>query len=837
MEENEDKKPEGVEPEVPEGTEEKPVEGEGEQPKEKGGKLDAIKGKAKAVKDKAKEKAKVVKQKTGEFMGVKRNRIIVLACSGAAIVALVVGLSVGLTQCHSNGGDNTSSSNSNSESKGGEGGSSSAHTHEYGTSWKSDATQHWHECACGDKKDAANHNFGSEMEIITPANETTAGKKAYKCSVCSYLKDEVAYTPYISEANFADAFKFSGDKYTATVALDAEGGEWQKTIKNGNTIHLASSRGDSQERYFTKEGSGDAAKYYYFAKNDSGTWIRYEDASKNYETLASFDANRSAFDSKLTYSGLAFGKEKLGYTGSYVNNQGTTVRVELYFDNGKITNGTKSYGEKSYTYTFSSDAAAIALPTYEAHVHQFGTAWETKKKATSSEKGIKAHKCSLCGAYDEATQKEYDPFIADTKWASALKVDSDFKLRKDSYYHYTPIHENTHEVTVQIRNGDHLKVTNDKYSYGDGFYYGGSVNWYNKIDNDDPVYGFECMKYTYDETSAQWSAVGNYQVEWVEYYGVIDWTSFAFADFTFDESEECYKKSVRTEGNQLTETESLYFDSGKLIKRVHTNKYDFGETKTEVYEIEYTTESLPLPGVGNHHTHEWPASYSSDSLYHWHECSCGAKKDKAAHDLGEYQVTKAATKTASGTKSAACSTCSGGSGEREYNPYMDGFDWSTIFNQYFAPYRMTMTTVDTNGARVTEKAFDGVTYKVSTWSTADAAGEGAKQNEDTHYYLSGYVISVDGGQWVKSTDPELNWSSHQMSDFYIYGNGDKNSKDKFDLVENGSDVHYARKDGVVDLYFDKGRIVKLHDASDSTTIVVEYDDIYEIGLPEIGSAV
>ena len=31
------------------------------------------------------------------------------------------------------------------------------HTHSYSTAWSFDATQHWHECSCGDKSDVANH--------------------------------------------------------------------------------------------------------------------------------------------------------------------------------------------------------------------------------------------------------------------------------------------------------------------------------------------------------------------------------------------------------------------------------------------------------------------------------------------------------------------------------------------------------------------------------------------------------------------------------------------------------------------------------------------------------
>ncbi|MDR0301503.1 MAG: DUF1566 domain-containing protein [Treponema sp.] len=44
-----------------------------------------------------------------------------------------------------------------------------SHTHNFGTAWKSNATQHWHECSCGEKSDTANHTF-----------------EAGECTVCEY---------------------------------------------------------------------------------------------------------------------------------------------------------------------------------------------------------------------------------------------------------------------------------------------------------------------------------------------------------------------------------------------------------------------------------------------------------------------------------------------------------------------------------------------------------------------------------------------------------------------------------------------------------------------------
>ena len=59
------------------------------------------------------------------------------------------------------------------------------HTHSYGSEWKNDADNHWHECSCGDKKDTAVHTAG-EWIIDTPAAAETDGTKHKECTVCGY---------------------------------------------------------------------------------------------------------------------------------------------------------------------------------------------------------------------------------------------------------------------------------------------------------------------------------------------------------------------------------------------------------------------------------------------------------------------------------------------------------------------------------------------------------------------------------------------------------------------------------------------------------------------------
>ena len=59
----------------------------------------------------------------------------------------------------------------------------STHTHSYGTEWKYDGTNHWHECECGDKANIAAHS-ASEWIVDTAATETADGTKHKECTVC-----------------------------------------------------------------------------------------------------------------------------------------------------------------------------------------------------------------------------------------------------------------------------------------------------------------------------------------------------------------------------------------------------------------------------------------------------------------------------------------------------------------------------------------------------------------------------------------------------------------------------------------------------------------------------
>ena len=63
------------------------------------------------------------------------------------------------------------------------------HTHSYGSEWKYDPDNHWHECSCGDKADKAVHDF--KWVVDKEATATQKGSKHEECRVCGYKKAAV----------------------------------------------------------------------------------------------------------------------------------------------------------------------------------------------------------------------------------------------------------------------------------------------------------------------------------------------------------------------------------------------------------------------------------------------------------------------------------------------------------------------------------------------------------------------------------------------------------------------------------------------------------------------
>lgn len=89
-----------------------------------------------------------------------------------------------------------------------------SHTHSYGTDWKYDDTNHWHECDCGEKSDLSAHSFVEKIDKA--ATKTQSGLKHEECKICGFKKDAVII-PVIAEDTTKDQnTKPSEEKTTDT---------------------------------------------------------------------------------------------------------------------------------------------------------------------------------------------------------------------------------------------------------------------------------------------------------------------------------------------------------------------------------------------------------------------------------------------------------------------------------------------------------------------------------------------------------------------------------------------------------------------------------------------
>ncbi len=142
-----------------------------------------------------------------------------------------------------------------------------------------------------------------------------------------------------------------------------------------------------------------------------------------------------------------------------------------------------------------------------------------------------------------------------------------------------------------------------------------------------------------DKTSVILAATG---------HSVSDWKS----DHT-DHWKECTvvgcgviiedSKAVHTAGEWIIDTPATATTSGSKHKECTVCGYTM------------TTETIPATG-GGEHTHSYGSDWKYDADNHWHECSCGDKADKAAHDF-KWVVDKEATATQKGSKHEECKVC------------------------------------------------------------------------------------------------------------------------------------------------------------------------------------
>ena len=422
------------------------------------------------------------------------------------------------------------------------------HTHSYGSDWKYNADNHWHECSCGDKADKAAHDF--KWVVDKEATATQKGSKHEECRVCGYKKAPVT---------------------TYSLTTQVNGGHG--TISASKT---GLTEGSTETVIFTPD---DGYEIDIVTVNGVAT-----DILSNILNVT-MDANKTVI---VTYKAIP-------HTHTYDQEiqKPETLKSAADCTNDAVYFKSCSCGEISTTETFTAAGT------------QLGHAWASD---WSNDTDNHWKECSRCHEKkDEAAHDYGSDNICDT-----------------CGYDKTVPH--THNLTlVPAKAPTCTEKGNAAYYTCDG-----CDKWF-----EDATGASEIT----DKTSVILAATG---------HSVSDWKS----DNT-NHWKECTvvgcgviiedSKAAHTAGEWIIDTPATATTSGSKHKECTVCGYMMA------------TETIPATG-GGEHTHSYGSEWKNDADNHWHECSCGDKTDKAAHDF-KWVVDKEATATQKGSKHEECKVC------------------------------------------------------------------------------------------------------------------------------------------------------------------------------------
>ncbi|MGN0667387.1 MAG: DUF4214 domain-containing protein [Huintestinicola sp.] len=93
-------------------------------------------------------------------------------------------------------------------------------------------------------------------------------------------------------------------------------------------------------------------------------------------------------------------------------------------------------------------------------------------------------------------------------------------------------------------------------------------------------------------------------------------------------------------------------DGGKVTVEATSTTTGLKTYSCSVCGCVLSTEIIPVT-----HTHAYSSEWTTDSSYHWHECSCGSTADWAAHTSDSGTITVQPTTSSTGVRTYKCSVC------------------------------------------------------------------------------------------------------------------------------------------------------------------------------------
>ena len=123
---------------------------------------------------------------------------------------------------------------------------------------------------------------------------------------------------------------------------------------------------------------------------------------------------------------------------------------------------------------------------------------------------------------------------------------------------------------------------------------------------------------------------------------------------------DIWSKNESTHWTECSCGEKAYIaphSAGDWITDTPAGKTTPGSKHKECTVCGYVMETAEIPPYEAPHTHSYNSAWKNNETSHWHECSCGDKKDIAAHTAGDWITDKAATAIADGSRHKECTVC------------------------------------------------------------------------------------------------------------------------------------------------------------------------------------
>ena len=165
------------------------------------------------------------------------------------------------------------------------------HAHQYSDQWTSDATNHWHECECGEKSDLSAHQF--QWVIDREATTTATGLKHQECATCGYqtaavtIPKKSAPTVSVKDSTVTVSNKSQTTKLDVKADKDAKltyksDNKSVKVDKNGKVTIAKNFVGKATITVTATSGSVKSTKKVTITVNPTGTTFRsvYNGAGK-----------------------------------------------------------------------------------------------------------------------------------------------------------------------------------------------------------------------------------------------------------------------------------------------------------------------------------------------------------------------------------------------------------------------------------------------------------------------------------------------------------------------------------------------------------------------------